>query len=78
MNKPVFFKMYAEIVNGDCPTCQEFTMLVGLSREHYRCITCGADLEQHINGCISYIPKISDPKKLKDYLEKTTETKDSK
>ena len=51
-----------EIVNGICATCIVYTMLVGLTRQYYRCITCGADLEQHINGCISYIPK----------LEKTT------
>ena len=56
MSRPIFFKMYAEVVNGDCPTCQEYTMLVGLSREHYRCITCGGDLRQYINGKISYIP----------------------
>ena len=28
-------------------------MMVGLRREYFRCITCGADLEQHVNGCIS-------------------------
>ena len=55
-------KFHTEIVNGICPTCQEYTMLVGLTREYYRCITCGADLEQFVNGKISYIPR----------LEKTT------
>ena len=55
-------RFHAEIVNGVCPTCDEYTMLVGLTREYYRCITCGADLEQFVNGKISYIPK----------LEKTT------
>ena len=46
----------AEIVNGQCPTCEELTLLVGLTKSFYRCMTCGADLEQHINGKISYIP----------------------
>ena len=46
------------MVNGKCPTCDEYTMLVGLSKEYYRCMTCGADLEQHINGKISYIPAL--------------------
>ena len=55
-------KFHTEIVNGICPTCEEYTMLVGLTREYYRCITCGADLEQFVNGKISYIPR----------LEKTT------
>ena len=52
-------KIQAEIVNGKCPTCEEYTMLVGLTPEMYRCMTCGSDLQQHINGKISYIPHIS-------------------
>jgi uncharacterized protein (DUF983 family) len=48
----------AEIVNGQCPTCEELTLLVGLTKSFYRCMTCGADLEQHINGKISYLPVI--------------------
>ena len=55
-------RFHTEIVNGICPTCEEYTMLVGLTREYYRCITYGADLEQFVNGKISYIPR----------LEKTT------
>jgi len=31
-------------------------MLISLTKEIYRCITCGGDLRQHINGKISYIP----------------------
>ena len=57
-----YIKLHAEIVNGKCPTCHELTILVGLTPELFRCISCGADLEQHVNGCISYIPR----------LEKTT------
>ena len=52
-------KIQAEIVNGKCPTCEEYTMLVGLTPEMYRCMTCGSDLQQHINGKISYIPHIT-------------------
>ena len=52
-------KIQAEIVNGKCPTCEEYTMLVGLTKDFYRCMTCGTDLEQHVNGKISYIPHIS-------------------
>ena len=51
-------RFHTEIVNGICPTCEEYTMLVGLTREYFRCITCGADLEQHVNGCIKYIPHL--------------------
>ena len=49
-------KISAEIVNGECPTCTEITMLVGLTPELYRCMNCGGDLKQHINGKISYLP----------------------
>ena len=49
-------KITAEIVNGKCPTCDEFTMLVGLTATVYRCMNCGTDLEQHVNGKISYLP----------------------
>ena len=52
-------KIQAEIVNGICPTCDEYTPLVGLTQQFYRCMTCGADLEQHINGKISYLPTIT-------------------
>tara|TARA_R100000655_G_scaffold41782_2_gene77730 strand:- start:2362 stop:2583 length:222 start_codon:yes stop_codon:yes gene_type:complete len=53
------FKIQAEVVNGKCPTCDEYTMLVGLSKEYYRCMNCGADLEQHVNGKISYLPVLT-------------------
>ena len=52
------FRFQAEIVNGKCPTCEEYTMLVGITPEMYRCINCGADLQQHVNGKISYIPHL--------------------
>ena len=39
-------KIYAEIVNGKCPTCEEFTMLVGIANDKYRCMNCGSDLKQ--------------------------------
>ena len=49
-------KIQAEVVNGKCPTCDEYTMLVSLSPELYRCMNCGSDLQQHINGKITYLP----------------------
>jgi len=54
-----FIRIQAEIVNGKCPTCHEMTILVGITPEMYRCINCGADLQQHVNGKISYIPSLS-------------------
>ena len=54
-------RVHAEIVNGVCPTCNEFTMLVGLTPEMFRCMNCGADLRQHINGKITYLPIMNAP-----------------
>ena len=62
-------KVSAEIVNGKCPTCDEITMLVGLSNEIYRCLNCGSDLEQHVNGKITYLPVITTPKNAKPFVK---------
>jgi uncharacterized protein (DUF983 family) len=56
MKKDKLIKFHPEVVNGECPTCSEITMLVGLTHDFYRCMSCGADLEQHVNGKISYLP----------------------
>ena len=53
------FKVTAEIVNGMCPTGSELTTLVGLDKAFYRCMNCGTDLEQHVNGKISYLPVLT-------------------
>ena len=45
-----------EVVNGKCPTCHHFGIFISLEPSLYRCITCGGDLEQKVNGIISYIP----------------------
>jgi uncharacterized protein (DUF983 family) len=68
------FRIEAEIVEGKCPTCSELTTLVGLTKQFFRCMNCGADLEQHINGKISYLPVMTSPGKdaklfVKEWLE---------
>ena len=62
-------KITAEIVNGKCPTCNQLSILVGLTKEFYRCLTCGADLHQHINGKISYLPILPSNKDYKVYVK---------
>tara|TARA_R100001594_G_C3895787_1_gene229573 strand:+ start:216 stop:428 length:213 start_codon:yes stop_codon:yes gene_type:complete len=62
-------RLTAEIVNGKCPTCNEFTLLVGLSKELFRCMNCGADLQQHVNGKITYLPAIQSPKDAKPFVK---------
>ena len=49
-------RIQTEVVNGICPTCLHQGVLVSLFKSHYRCVTCGSDLEQKVNGVISYIP----------------------
>ena len=61
-----YIKLKAAIVNGKCPTCDEMTILVGLTPEYFRCISCGADLQQHINGKISYIPHLTSKSLMSD------------
>lgn len=58
-------KVTAEVVKGQCPTCTEHTILVGIEKGLYRCMNCGTDLEQHINGKISYIPVLTTSPKTK-------------
>ena len=69
-------KLTAEIVNGKCPTCNQFTHLVGLTKEFFRCMTCGADLHQHVNGKISYLPALQVPKGMKPFVREWKEEAD--
>ena len=56
----------AEIVNGNCPHCKHDTVLVSIwTNCIYRCMTCGFDVKQMVNGKISYIPHVDDPKKFR-------------
>ena len=56
----------AEIVNGNCPHCKHDTVLVSIwTNCIYRCMTCGFDVKQLVNGRISYIPHVADPKKFR-------------
>lgn len=49
-------ELKGEIVNGICPTCSQDSIFVSLYNHNYRCTTCGQDMEQKVNGVISYIP----------------------
>ena len=54
---PKTFK--TELVNGVCPECNFDVELVSLANDHFRCTTCFSDLEQKINGKITYIPAMT-------------------
>ena len=48
-----------QLTGGVCPTCDHETMFVSLNPEIYRCINCGADCRQYINGSIKYLPAMT-------------------
>ena len=54
-------KFVTEIVTGNCPECEIKTMLVNIDKNIYRCVNCGEDVEQKVNGVIKYM-KMTDPK----------------
>ena len=49
----------AQVVNGSCPICYEESIFVSIYKTVFRCTSCGADIEQKINGKISYMPHVS-------------------
>jgi len=50
------FHLHTELVNGRCPTCQNMSIFIGVEENIYKCTSCHTDLEQKVNGVISYIP----------------------
>ena len=69
------FNLKAEVTNGDCPLCEAKTVFVSIYQNVYRCMSCGADLQQHVNGKISYLPVIATPSD-KDIMPFVKEWKD--
>ena len=50
------FNLKAEVTNGECPLCEAKTVFVSIYQNFYRCMGCGGDIEQKVNGVISYMP----------------------
>jgi hypothetical protein len=50
------FNLKAEVTNGHCPLCETKSVFVSLYQNVYRCMGCGGDIEQKVNGVISYMP----------------------
>ena len=50
------FNIKAEVTDGQCPLCETKTVFVSLYQNFYRCMNCGGDTEQKVNGVITYIP----------------------
>ena len=48
-------QLTSQTVTGKCPECRTETLLVSFEPYLYRCVNCGYDLEQKVNGVIKYV-----------------------
>ena len=48
-------QLTSQIVTGNCPECRSETLIVSFGPHIYRCVNCGFDLEQKVNGVIKYV-----------------------
>ena len=54
--KGTHIKLKPEIASGVCPHCEDMSSFVSIVNDNYRCMNCGSDVEQKINGVIRYLP----------------------
>ena len=54
--KGTHIRLKPEIASGVCPHCEDMSSFVSIVRDTYRCMNCGFDVEQKINGVIRYLP----------------------
>ncbi|SVD86976.1 uncharacterized protein METZ01_LOCUS439830 [marine metagenome] len=71
------FNLKAEVTNGQCPVCDSPTVFVSIYKNLYRCMHCGGDTEQKVNGVISYIPAVVAGGKVPVLTQFTDGTKDN-
>ena len=54
--KKTHIKFNPEITPGVCPHCNMSSSFVSIVHDQYRCMTCGEDVQQRVNGVIKYLP----------------------
>ena len=54
--KGTHIKLKPEIASGVCPHRESASSFVSIVNDNYRCMNCGFDVEQKINGVIRYLP----------------------
>jgi len=54
--KGTHIRLKPEIASGVCPHCEDMSSFVSIVRDTYRCMICGFDVEQKVNGVIRYLP----------------------
>jgi transcription initiation factor IIE alpha subunit len=54
--KRKFIKFRPEITPGVCPYCDLPTSFVSIVNDMFKCMACGEEVKQRINGVIKYLP----------------------
>ena len=49
-------RLKPEFASVVCPHCDDMSSFVSIVHDNYRCMNCGFDVEQKINGVIKYLP----------------------
>jgi len=55
-----FLKFRPEITPGVCPHCDLPTSFISIVHDVYKCMHCGEEVRQRVNGVIKYLPLGSD------------------
>jgi len=71
------FDIKTEVTNGKCPVCETPSVFVSLYKNFYRCMNCGTDTEQKVNGVISYIPMVVAGSKTPTLTQLNSDTKEN-
>ena len=51
-----FRKIFNEmVITGNCPECHNMTALINIDTNIFKCVACGEELEQKVNGVIKYM-----------------------
>ena len=54
--KRKFIKFRPEITPGVCPYCELPTSFISIVNDVFKCMACGEEVRQRINGVIKYLP----------------------
>ena len=50
------FGLSPEITPGVCPHCELPSSFISIVHDRYKCMQCGEEVEQKVNGVIKYLP----------------------
>ena len=54
--KKTHIRFNPEITPGVCPHCDMPTSFVSIVNDLFKCMTCGEEVKQRVNGVIKYLP----------------------